>query len=132
MREDRQLLEVLRVVEVLRPSEAHALDPQQRLLLMKTYGALAAEFGDLPGGRAQLSGAAVGVCVGLMSCDAAAALDVVDVGPHDLTGNGYAAAGSRLSFLLDLKGPALVVDTACSGALVAADLGARAVRVGSS
>ena len=60
----------------------------------------------------------------MMSIDAVLGVPAVDVGPHDLTGNGYAAAGSRLSFLLDLRGPCVVVDTACSGALVAAKLAA--------
>ena len=51
-------------------------------------------------------------------------------GPHDLAGNGYAAAGSRLSFLFDLRGPCVVVDTACSGALVALNAAAGFVRQG--
>ena len=54
------------------------------------------------------------------------------VGPHDLTGNGYAAAGSRLSFLFDLRGPCVVVDTACSGALVALNSALGFVRQGDS
>ncbi|KAH8098119.1 hypothetical protein JL720_1046 [Aureococcus anophagefferens] len=109
-----------------RPAEAAALDPQQRLLLDLTYGALVSRSPD----RCALRGAAVGVCAGMMSIDAVLGVPAVDVGPHDLTGNGYAAAGSRLSFLLDLRGPCVVVDTACSGALVAAALAAKFVRDG--
>ena len=109
-----------------RPAEAAALDPQQRLLLDLTYGALVSRSPD----RGALRGAAVGVCAGMMSIDAVLGVPAVDVGPHDLTGNGYAAAGSRLSFLLDLRGPCVVVDTACSGALVAAALAAKFVRDG--
>ena len=75
-----------------RPAEAAALDPQQRLLLDLTYGALVSRSPD----RDALRGAAVGVCAGMMSIDAVLGVPAVDVGPHDLTGNGYAAAGSRL------------------------------------
>src|SRR5439155_20359588 len=39
-------------------------------------------------------------------------------------------AGNRLSYLLDLRGPSLAVDTACSSALVAIHLAARGLATG--
>ena len=60
----------------------------------------------------------------MMNSDAALLIPGVP-GPYDTTGVGYSAAAARLSFLLDLRGPALVVDTACSGALVALHLASR-------
>lgn len=108
----------------IRPAEARALDPQQALLLRQGAGLLQQEYGECA------RSADAGVFVGMMSADAVSGIDPAKAGPHDLTGNGYAAAGSRLSFLLDLRGPALVVDTACSGALVASKLAADAVARG--
>ena len=123
----------------LRPSEAASLDPQQRIFLDEAYAALSGagyfsvdargfrrnvkrpqETSLARGTRGKpLNGANVGVCLGMMNMDAAFSMKPTDVGPHDLTGNGYAAAGSRLSFLFDFKGPNVVVDTACSSSLVA-------------
>ena len=82
--------------------------------------------------RDSLRGALCGAFVGMMSLDAAQLLDKARIGPYDLTGNGYASAGSRLSFVFDLKGPTSVVDTACSSALVALDAGVLSLRAGCS
>ncbi|KAJ8600912.1 hypothetical protein CTAYLR_005060 [Chrysophaeum taylorii] len=128
----------------MRLAEAAALDPQQRLFLETSYDALLAAGyqrrkddtlvdATLPAtfpNRATLAprflaGANVAVCLGMMNMDAALSLKPEDVGPHDLTGNGYASAGSRLSFLFDMHGPCTVVDTACSASLVAAHAAAR-------
>jgi len=108
----------------MRPGEAVALDPQQKLLLRQGHELLSSRYAT----REELRGANVGVMLGMMSADNVHGIDPCQAGPHQLTGNGYASCASRLSFLLDLRGPALVVDTACSGALVAARLGADAVR----
>mmetsp|Transcript_8285 Transcript_8285/g.12633 ORF Transcript_8285/g.12633 Transcript_8285/m.12633 type:complete len:2241 (-) Transcript_8285:2023-8745(-) len=133
----------------MRLSEAAALDPQQRMFLDRAYAALrAAGYDDTatPVARTisingawsasstntmkSLRGSSVAVCLGMMNMDAAYSIKPTEVSPHDLTGNGYSAAGSRLSFLFDLKGPALVVDTACSSALVAAHQAANFVSSG--
>ncbi|KAJ1451142.1 beta-ketoacyl synthase, partial [Pelagophyceae sp. CCMP2097] len=113
---------------LLRPAEARALDPQQRLLLDRCAEVLGLD--DSAAARARVRGANIAVAVGMMSIDAVVDVPLHKVGPHELTGNGYAAAGSRLSFLFDLHGPAVVVDTACSAALVAGHLAAKFVRDG--
>ena len=107
----------------LRPAEATALDPQQKLLLRQGHELLRNRYAT----REELRGSSIGVMLGMMSADNVYGIEPCHAGPHQLTGNGYASCASRLSFLLDLRGPALVVDTACSGALVAARLGADAV-----
>lgn len=123
----------------MRLAEAGALDPQQRLFLERSYEALVyagyrkacdssvrrslfartKESGSLVKEATPLAGANVAVCLGMMNMDAAFSLAPEEVGPHDLTGNGYASAGSRLSFTFDMRGPCVVVDTACSASLVA-------------
>ncbi|NEE24380.1 hypothetical protein G3M53_02705, partial [Streptomyces sp. SID7982] len=45
-------------------------------------------------------------------------------------GNMASLIPARISYVLDLKGPALAVDTACSSSLVAIDLACRGLRSG--
>ena len=93
----------------LRPAEATALDPQQKLLLRQGHELLRNRYDT----KDELRGSSVGVMLGMMSADNVYGVEPCHAGPHQLTGNGYASCASRLSFLLDLRGPALVVDTAC-------------------
>ncbi|MEZ4725555.1 MAG: type I polyketide synthase [Caldilineaceae bacterium] len=46
------------------------------------------------------------------------------------TGNEYCFASGRLSYVLGLQGPNMVVDTACSASLVAVDLACQSLRMG--
>ena len=104
--------------------EAAAMDPR-RALLEGGFEALHAAGAT----RESLRGALCGAFVGMMSLDAAQLLDKARIGPYDLTGNGYASAGSRLSFVFDLKGPTSVVDTACSSSLIATHQARRALQL---
>ena len=101
------------------------MDPAQRALLEGGFEALHAAGAT----RESLRGALCGAFVGMMSLDAAQLLDKARIGPYDLTGNGYASAGSRLSFVFDLKGPTSVVDTACSSSLIATHQARRALQL---
>ncbi len=114
------------------PREAELMEPQQRMLLETSWEAL--ERAGLAADR--LRGARVGVFVGMMSDARYASLHVGGDGGARLEdpylGLGIAASvvAGRLSYLLDLHGPALVLDTACSSALVALDLAVQAIRRG--
>ena len=113
------------------PREAAAMDPQQRLLLECTWEAL--ERAGQPAER--LTGARVGVFVGLGACDyLSLALDHGPAGRdiYALTGNGHAFAAGRLAFSFGFQGPCLTVDTACSSSLVAVHLAVRSLRDGDS
>ncbi|MFL6127954.1 MAG: beta-ketoacyl synthase N-terminal-like domain-containing protein [Mycobacteriales bacterium] len=99
------------------PGEAAGMDPQQRLLLEVAWEAV--EDAGIAAG--DLAGSPAGVFVGISNSDHArllagvpAALDV-----HHGTGTALSIAASRLSYLLDLRGPSVAVDTACSSSLVA-------------
>ncbi|HEX7479510.1 MAG TPA: beta-ketoacyl synthase N-terminal-like domain-containing protein [Polyangiales bacterium] len=97
--------------------EAARMDPQQRLFLEVVWEALE----DAAIAPPRLSGSDTGVFVGACSNDYAllyaGALALIDADYG--TGNARAVIANRVSYLLDLKGPSLSFDTACSSALVA-------------
>ncbi len=110
------------------PREAAAIDPQQRLFLEQAH--LALENAGYPAAR--IAGAPVGVYVGA-SPSGYERLVTPDGGPGDawaMTGNLTALLAARISYHLNLTGPALTVDTACSSSLVALDLAAQALARG--
>ncbi|MEM7012509.1 MAG: polyketide synthase, partial [Verrucomicrobiota bacterium] len=105
------------------PREALRMDPQQRWLLECAWEAME-DAGYQP---SKLRGAAAGVYVGIASNDYAqvqmTSPDDVDV--HTNSGSTLSIASNRIAYLLDFKGPALSVDTACSSALVAINVGCK-------
>ncbi|QEG23834.1 non-ribosomal peptide synthetase/type I polyketide synthase [Mariniblastus fucicola] len=99
------------------PREAARMDPQHRWLLEVAWEAI--EDGGIA--PQKLRGESVGVFVGIAGNDYAgiqmphhAGIDV-----HTNSGSTQSIASNRISYLLDLKGPSVSVDTACSSALVA-------------
>jgi acyl transferase domain-containing protein/NADPH:quinone reductase-like Zn-dependent oxidoreductase len=112
------------------PREARRVDPQQRLLLEVCWEALE------DGGQApdRIAGAPVGVFVGISSHDYAdiasrpGAREQIDA--YVPSGGAASIAANRLSYLLDLRGPSLAVDTACSSALTAVHLACRSLAAG--
>ncbi|MEX1830140.1 beta-ketoacyl synthase N-terminal-like domain-containing protein, partial [Luteibacter sp. CQ10] len=105
------------------PAEAELMDPQQRLFVQEAYRA----FEDAGCNPRALGDSRCGVYLGIMSNDYATLLH--DSGQaSDSTGNSAAIAASRISYLLDLKGPAISIDTACSSSLVATHLACQALR----
>ncbi|AFX99653.1 ptzE [Candidatus Endolissoclinum faulkneri L2] len=106
----------------LNPNDATAMSPQQRVFLECAWHAL--EHAGY--GQQELAGRAVGVYVGV-------APDGYGQGRSDTRsslGESNAILSSRLSYLLDLKGPCLPVDTACSSSLVAIHLAAQTIANG--
>ncbi len=114
------------------PREALAMDPQQRLLLETSWEAFE-RAGIAPD---SLAGSRTGVFVGMMSSQEYARLqtDREPVACLDDPYFGYGSAPSvaagRLSYLLDLRGPCLCVDTACSSGLLAVHLAVQSLRRG--
>ena len=101
------------------PKEAQAMSAAQRALLEESYHALE-DAGIAP---ESLSEARVGTYVGTMG---SAPLGE-DWSHFGLLGGDSSIMAARLSYFLNLKGPALAVDTACSSSLVAMDLARRAL-----
>ena len=114
----------------LSPREAELMDPQQRLFLEEAWHA----FEDAGLSDRRLKGARCGIFIGVGQGDYSRHLpmdDPAQVTGQLLLGNTASILVSRIAYLLDLAGPAVALDTACSSALVAADMGFRAIRDGS-
>ena len=110
------------------PREAEFMDPQQRLFLMEAWQAL-----ERAGyGSATLSGTSVGVFVGCAEGDYADRFKTLGLSdePYFFMGNSTAILSARISYFLNLKGPALSIDTACSSSLTALHLACESVRRG--
>ena len=110
------------------PAEAIVMDPQQRLYMLKAWEAVEnagyGYTGTLP--------VNTGVFVGVSRRDY---LDVIDKIPtqaqgYSVTGNTHSMLASRISYWLNLKGPAIAVDTACSSSLVALHLACESIVTG--
>ncbi|HET9991663.1 MAG TPA: thioester reductase domain-containing protein [Kofleriaceae bacterium] len=102
------------------PREAARMDPQQRLLLEVAWEAL--EDAGQP--VARLAGTATGVFVGVMNADFARrhARDLTQIDAQLGPGSSLGIAPNRVSFVLDLRGPSMAIDTLCSSSLVAIHL----------
>ncbi|MFI8301300.1 SDR family NAD(P)-dependent oxidoreductase [Streptomyces nigra] len=110
------------------PREAEVMDPQQRLLL--EVGCEALDHAGLPAHT--LQGSHTGVFVGLSSLEYGhlTTADPAHLTPWTSTGAAGSIAANRLSYLFDLHGPSLTVDTACSASLVAVHTACRSLRNG--
>ena len=107
----------------LAPSQAQVLDPQQRLFLECSWQALEAAGCDpstVPGPVGVYAGSGVSTYL-LQLLGRAGGLENLD---HlsVLTGNDKDYLASRVAFHLDLRGPAVGIQTACSTSLVAVHL----------
>src|ERR1700683_956008 len=104
------------------PREAVRVDPQHRLLLELVWEAC--EEGGLP--PDQLAGSRTGVFVGISTHDYGdVQMYPQNRGQLDLYSNSGTAssiAANRISYIYDLRGPSVAVDTACSSALTALHL----------
>ncbi|MET0335927.1 MAG: SDR family NAD(P)-dependent oxidoreductase [Rhizobacter sp.] len=103
------------------PLEAQEMDPRQRLLLQEAWRALE----DAGCGREQLDRERVGMFVGVEQGD----YELVSRG-GGLTGTHDGILAARLAYVLNLKGPAMALNTACSSGLVAAHLACQSLRAG--
>ncbi|BAY66478.1 amino acid adenylation domain-containing protein [Calothrix brevissima NIES-22] len=110
------------------PREAELMDPQQRLFLEVAWEALE-DAGYSPESFAQTQ---VGVFVGCSNNGyyqrIAPALNSSDYSAG--IGNQNAIIANRVSFLLNLRGPSVLVDTMCSSSLVALHMACRSLHQG--
>ncbi|PYL50027.1 MAG: beta-ketoacyl synthase [Verrucomicrobia bacterium] len=101
------------------PREAPYVDPQHRLLLETSWEAIedAGVVLDFE------KGSDVAVFVGISHNDyqgiQSTAFDHFGIAPHTPTGSAHSIAANRISYCLNLRGPSVAMDTACSSALTA-------------
>ena len=112
------------------PREAAGIDPQQRLLLETAVEAL--DDAGIP--AESLAGS--DTCVFVGASDTTHLQFQLAIGEHvspfTMTGGALAITANRLSYFLDLRGPSMAIDTACSSALVAIDRACQALAAGTS
>ncbi|MFB7699452.1 polyketide synthase, partial [Streptomyces sp. NPDC056099] len=111
------------------PREATAMDPQQRLMLELAWEACE-NAGLVPG---KFSGTPAGVFVGAMADDYATLsrrAGAEGIGAFTSTGLARSVIANRVSYLLGLTGPSLMVDSGQSSSLVAVFQACEALRRG--
>jgi acyl transferase domain-containing protein/surfactin synthase thioesterase subunit len=112
------------------PEEARLMDPQQRLLLEVAWEAFE-DAGQLPGGSPK----PIGVFTGLGGVVSSYLVDRLSAsadlpgytGGLSHLGNDKDFSSSRISYKLNLTGPSINVQTACSTSLVAVHLACQAI-----
>lgn len=101
------------------PVEADYMDPNQRMFLEAAWTSIQ----DAGYDPQTLSGSSVGVYLGYTRDENSyiGTKDEIDEFTYGLavSGNVQSIIASRISYLLNLKGPAMAIDTACSSSLVA-------------
>jgi acyl transferase domain-containing protein/NADPH:quinone reductase-like Zn-dependent oxidoreductase/acyl carrier protein len=108
------------------PREAMSLDPQHRLVLEVAWEALE-NAGRSP---SSLAGSSSGVFLAASNSDYGRMVyrQAADIDAYSGIGNIFSVMAGRISYLLGLHGPSMVVDTACSGSLVALHLACQSLR----
>ncbi|WP_044965062.1 SDR family NAD(P)-dependent oxidoreductase [Sorangium cellulosum] len=92
------------------PREAEWMEPRQRLMLQEAWRA----FEDAGYAGERLRGTDCGVFIGVEE-----ALPAPDAAPGPATSAHNGILAARISYVLDLRGPNLALNTACSSGLVA-------------
>ncbi|MEH2381696.1 MAG: amino acid adenylation domain-containing protein [Nostoc sp.] len=116
------------------PYEAEYMDPQHRLLLEVAWEALE-NAGLAPN---NLSGSQTGVFIGISSSDYdrlgcyRSLYDFSHISAYSGTGTSLSIAANRISYLLNLRGPSMAIDTACSASLVAVHYASQSLQTGES
>lgn len=112
------------------PIEAELMDPTQRIFLEAAWSAVE----DAGYSTQSLRGENVGVYIGSGSSDNPyhAALWNADTETFGIavSGNVDSMMAGRVSYLMNLKGPAVVIDSACSSSLVAVNFACQQLRNG--
>ncbi|MBN1050266.1 type I polyketide synthase [Clostridium botulinum] len=103
------------------PKEASLMDPNQRMFLQAAWQAIE----DAGYGNDKIYGTRTGVYLGF-GVESGYSKLISDVTPNDISlstaGNLSPIIASRIAYLLNLRGPNMIINTACSSSLVAINL----------
>ncbi|MEM1254706.1 MAG: amino acid adenylation domain-containing protein [Cyanobacteria bacterium P01_H01_bin.21] len=110
------------------PREAIHMDPQQRLLLEVSWEALE-RSGHAP---KSLMGSRTGVYVAIGTSDYVGLQtqtgDLTGIDAYSGSGNGFAFASGRISYVLGLQGPNVALDATCASSLMAVHMACQGLR----
>ncbi|XP_045200786.2 narbonolide/10-deoxymethynolide synthase PikA2, modules 3 and 4-like [Mercenaria mercenaria] len=109
-------------------NEAAQVDPQQRYVLECVH--MAMEDSGIT--RKQLQGSETGVFIGAMNGDYVRLFEFDHDGftNYSATGSSNTIISARVSYVYNLQGPSMVIDTACSSSMTSIHLGCQAIRTG--
>ena len=103
-------------------TEAKSMDPQQRMLLQGVYEATE----DAGVTLEEIQQCTTGVYVGIMNLDYSSVVlrddTILKIDQFASTGTAFSIAANRISFSLNLTGPSVAIDTACSSSMTALSL----------
>lgn len=108
------------------PAEATFMDPHQRLALEVAWEAME----DAGYGGGALHGSDTGIYIGKEGTNYSLYRYTTVSHPMQLTGSWESIMASRIAYLFNLRGPCMLVDTACSAGLVSVHMAARAILSG--
>ncbi|KAA1246068.1 SDR family NAD(P)-dependent oxidoreductase [Aquimarina sp. RZ0] len=108
------------------PREAERMDPQQRLFIEESWKAIE----DSGYTSTSLSDQKCGVFVGVGQGDYMINIEQEEMDNHTFTGTSSSILAGRISYHLNLDGPAISIDTACSSSLVAIHQACQSIRIG--
>ncbi|WP_177214804.1 beta-ketoacyl synthase N-terminal-like domain-containing protein [Anaeromicropila populeti] len=108
------------------PREAKYIDPGQRVFMETAWGALE----DAGYSVNNIRDTNTGVYVGKDYSNSIYYKLLTEPDPMKLTGNWEGILASRISYLYNLRGPAMVIDTACSSGLVSVHAACNAIKNG--
>lgn len=113
----------------LSPKEAKLMDPNQRIFLEVAYKALEDSGYHMDYFRGSKTGVFVGSGSWPLYGHYLSLVSPEEV-QYAIPGNVTSITASRLSYLLNLKGPSMVIDTACSSSLTAVHLACKSILQG--
>lgn len=111
------------------PMEANLMDPNQRMFLQVAWNSLE----DAGLSKETLKESKTGVYLGYSNAPLYSQMITKfkpDLYQMSVAGNVSSIIASRISYLLDLRGPSMLVDTACSSSMVATHLACKALIAG--
>ena len=113
------------------PREAPYIDPQQRLLMETAWEAIEDAGLVLDFDKGTNMGVFVGVSHNDYQNIQGGGTDRTGISAHSPTGSAHSIAANRISYSLNLHGPSLAMDTACSSALTAVHVACENLQSGS-
>ncbi len=106
------------------PREAKFMDPSQRLFLQTAWSAIE----DAGYGGKKIVGTNTGVFVGRDGTSSTFYKFITESDPMHLTGTWEGILASRINYIFNLRGPSMVIDTACSSGLVSIHAACQSLR----